>query len=143
MTNPVNRQPVVLIVDDDPNVREAMTDILEIADIQTLTANNGQEGVAAYAANQTEIDLVILDLMMPVMNGEDALHAMLTIDPSVQVLVSSGYGEAETVRRLIGNGAVDFLQKPFDLNALIGMVRKRLSGDPRNGSNGFFGAALA
>lgn len=136
MRRPQDRQPLVLIVDDDPNVREAMTDILEIADIQTVTANNGKEGVAAYQANPKEIDLVILDLVMPVMNGEDALNALLTIDPSVQVLVSSGFGEAETVRRLIGKGAVDFLQKPFDLHALINMVKKGLSGD-------IFGATLA
>lgn len=124
-----NKPPkaTVLVVDDDPRIRDAIVDILDFADANTLVAINGRDGIDTYLANQEQIDLIILDLCMPVMGGEEALVQLMQINPDVRVLVSSGYGQAQTVRRLVGQGAVGFLHKPYDLHTLLAAVEEQLT----------------
>jgi PAS domain S-box-containing protein len=99
----------ILVIDDERPVREALADILELEGWTALTAANGREGVALFRRHQAEIALVLLDLLMPVMGGDETLAALRAIDPQVKVILSSGYDEAEAARcfasKNIANGA--------------------------------------
>ena len=116
----------VLIVDDDACICDAVTDILELADIQTMVASNGLQGLNLYKENSDSIDLVILDLMMPIMDGETTLRELQAYDPTVNVLMASGSGNPRNIRHLMSLGAINFLHKPYDLHMLLNAVDKGL-----------------
>jgi PAS domain S-box-containing protein len=117
----------ILIIDDETAVCEAVKDILEMEDIEVLIANNGEVGIQVYEQHQTHIDLVLLDLSMPIMGGEETLYQLLSIDPEAKVILSSGYSESEITRRFIGSGLTGFLQKPYDSHKLLMTLQKHLS----------------
>lgn len=116
----------VLIIDDEEGVCEAVTDILEMADIPVFTALDGAEGLETYRSHMAEIGLVLLDLSMPGMNGEETYRALRQINPQVQVILSSGYDEQEVFRRFNDLGLGGFLQKPYNLNTLIETVKRHM-----------------
>lgn len=120
------QQPTVLVVDDNVSICDAVTDILELAGIHTIVASNGLQGLHTYQANTNTINLVILDLMMPIMGGETALHKIRAYDPTARVLIASGSGDTDNMRRLLNLGAIGFLHKPYDLHALLNAVDKGL-----------------
>jgi PAS domain S-box-containing protein len=121
----------VLVVDDDPAVLEALADILDLSRIPVLTAANGQEAIAVFSRQQAEIGLVILDILMPVMNGGLALREMRKLDPTVPVVLASGYDDHEIERRLaewqISERPDAFIQKPIGAGAVQEMARQFLS----------------
>ena len=94
--------------------------------IVVLGAANGNDGVALYRERAAEIELVLLDLSMPGMSGQEALAALRQIDPAVCVVVSSGYNQVETMRRFQDEEPVGFLQKPYNADRLIQTVRQHL-----------------
>ncbi len=102
----------ILVVDDEEMVRKVAKASLEKRGYTVLVASNGREGVDLFS-NVPSITLVILDLTMPVMNGDEALRRMRQARPGVPVIVSSGYTEAETMKRFRGEPAVSFIQKPY------------------------------
>lgn len=117
---------LVLVIDDEEPVREAVTDVLALADVETISAANGPLGIDLYRQRQTEISLVLLDLKMPVMSGEETLRGLKAINPDVKVVLSSGYNETEVTRQFAGLGVTGFLQKPYDIQGLLETVRKAL-----------------
>ncbi|HLF27250.1 MAG TPA: PAS domain S-box protein [Anaerolineae bacterium] len=116
----------VLIIDDEEPVREAITDILELDDLQALTAANGAAGIALYRAHQAEIRLVLLDLSMPGLSGEETFRELRQIDPDVPVLLSSGYSQTEATQRFASEALAGFIQKPYDANTLLIEIRRHL-----------------
>ncbi len=117
---------VILVIDDEEPVREAIKDILEMENIGALVASDGRSGLELYQQYQDVIDLVIVDWFMPNMNGSETLQALQQINPDVRVLMSSGYSEAETNNRLNGRATVGFLQKPYTLNRLVDEITRHL-----------------
>jgi two-component system, cell cycle sensor histidine kinase and response regulator CckA len=126
-SEPGGRRSRVLVVDDEPAVREATVDMLEAAGHEVLTAVDGRDGVACFAAHRGEIDVVLLDMKMPGMDGEQALQAMRRLDPQVNAVVMTGYSEAEAIRRFGDQDVRAFLQKPFDFATLVGVVAAALA----------------
>ena len=123
-------QSVILIVDNDEAVREALTDILNYSGFQVLTAGDGASGVALFQKYQHEIDLVILDLVMPGLPAHETLRLLRQLDPTGSVLLASGYDE-DTIDLVLDNAGVGrsdiyFLQKPFSLSSLVGIIRTLL-----------------
>ncbi len=118
---------VILVIDDEEPVRTAVTDILELAGLSVLTAANGAEGVAAYRALHTTIGLVLLDLSMPGLSGDEVFQRLREIDPDVRVILSSGYDEQEVARRFGGQGYTAFIQKPYDDVTLLNVIKRHLS----------------
>lgn len=110
---------MVIVIDDEESVRTAVADILELEDVQTLTAANGREGIAMYKERQAEINLVLLDMSMPGMDGVETLRQLQKIDPDVPVLMSSGYSESEISGRFEALGILGFLQKPYEVDQLL------------------------
>ncbi|MCU1273315.1 MAG: Chemotaxis protein methyltransferase CheR, partial [Bryobacterales bacterium] len=114
---------MVLVVDDEPIVRKIATTSLERYGYTVVTAENGREGVERFRELYSQLKIVILDMTMPVMSGEEALHQMRLINPQVPVVLSSGYNEAEAVGRFAGKGLAGFLQKPYTAAALAQKVQ--------------------
>jgi len=117
---------MVLVIDDDAFVREAITDILEYEGIPLITAVSGEAGVVLYREQMEKINLVLLDMSMPGMNGAETYCELQKINPSVPVLLSSGYTDYEINDCFPESGILGFLQKPYDLSELVSTIRQHL-----------------
>jgi two-component system cell cycle sensor histidine kinase/response regulator CckA len=91
-----------------------------------LQANDGLEAIDIFKRHPGDISLVVLDLSMPRMGGEDALPQLRRIRPGVKVLVSSGYSEAETMALFKGQRVSGFIQKPYTSKGLAEKVKSAL-----------------
>jgi CheY-like chemotaxis protein len=129
--NDVTGSGVILLVDDEELVRHAAAAMLAFQGYTVLEASNGQEAIELFQQNPTKIKLVILDLSMPVMNGEECLKRLKSIQPDVPVLLSSGYGESEAARRCQAEGLSIYLQKPYTARHLAELVKTALSSRSR------------
>jgi DNA-binding NarL/FixJ family response regulator len=111
----------VLIVDDDPQTRRMLRMELESAGFRVV--DEAADGYAAIALAVThEPDFVILDQMMPMLNGSDAIGAIASVAPSTRVIVYSALDSPTVARRAIEDGAFAYLDKAEPLTALIGML---------------------
>ncbi len=117
---------VVLVVDDEPFVREMAKKALEHQGYTVLLAESGLGAIDAFRRHPGEIALVVLDLSMPLMSGEEALPELRKIRPEVKVVVSSGYSEAETMTLFRGQRVSGFIQKPYTAKELAESVNARL-----------------
>ncbi len=108
---------VVLLVDDEETVRAIGGEMLRELGFDVVTANDGREAVAQFRA-RNDISLVILDLTMPHMDGEQCFRELRMLDSSVQVIMSSGFSEYEVTQKFSGKGLAGFIQKPYKLSAL-------------------------
>ncbi len=112
----------VLFIDDEESLRGMGEAVLARYGHRVLLAENGAEGVRLFEENKNEIDVVILDMTMPVMGGEETLDRLKAIRQTVPVIVSTGYGETEATRRFAGKELAGFLQKPYTVTHLVDMV---------------------
>ncbi|HEY7390926.1 MAG TPA: PAS domain S-box protein, partial [Bryobacteraceae bacterium] len=116
----------ILVVDDEQIVRQTAKAMLERYGYTVLMAENGKEGLDLFRLLADKVALVILDMTMPVMSGEETLRNLKLIQPEVKVLLSSGYNEVEAIRRFTGKGLVGFIQKPYSALHLVKTVRRAL-----------------
>lgn len=115
----------ILLVDDDLQVCRLIERILSDEDIRILTAHSGASAV--QIAGRTPLDLVILDVKLPDMNGTEVLRRLRNIDAGMAVIMVTGYGSPETVRAAMELGAVDYLTKPFSRQEMTQVVREALT----------------
>ena len=123
---PRDRRGVVLVVDDESVVRHVAQQALERHGYSVLLAANGYEAVEILQENAARIDLVLLDVGMPLMGGEETLRALRRINPGLRVVLASGYDEREATRRFSGSSLSGFLQKPYSAARLTIMVESVL-----------------
>jgi CheY-like chemotaxis protein len=116
----------VLVVDDEEPVRALLRRILEEGGYTVLLTTDGFEAVELYTRLSTKIDLVVLDIIMPQMSGWETYERLREINPEVKVLLSSGYSENGQAQDILAAGARGFLQKPYDLRAVLRKVREVL-----------------
>jgi len=107
----------VLLVDDEETVRGIGVEMLKELGFTTITANDGREAVEIYKATP-DIDFVILDLTMPHMDGEQCFCELRQINPTVKVIMSSGFNEQEVTQKFVGKRLAGFIQKPYKLSVL-------------------------
>lgn len=117
----------ILLADDDELLRSTTADILEIEGFKVVTACDGREAVDLFQVNPTRFDLVLLDLIMPRLNGDDALALMRKIKPEMRALVVSGYPPEEISSRFAEGKPTEYLVKPFTLTALLAAIRVALA----------------
>jgi PAS domain S-box-containing protein len=108
----------LLVVDDEEALRRAVRQMLEHLGFDVLIAANGQEAIALFHEHQGEIAAVILDLTMPVLDGEQTFRELRMVRGDVKVILSSGYTSHEVSRRFADGGLAGFLKKPFDMDEL-------------------------
>ncbi len=118
----------ILLVEDDPEVRKINGNLLKMRGYRVLTAENGSEAVAIYARNE-QIDLVMLDAVMPGMNGGETLARLREINPEVRTLVVSGYPREIISGRMVLPEDVEFMSKPVRPQLLYDAVKKLLAGE--------------
>jgi signal transduction histidine kinase/ActR/RegA family two-component response regulator len=121
----------VLLVDDEDTVRRVAEKILTGSGYRVVAAGDGVEGVAIFREAPARFDVVLLDLTMPRMGGEEAFRQLQQIRPGVRVLIMSGFNEQDTVDRFVGRGVAGFLPKPFSAEMLLTKLREVLAG-PRS-----------
>jgi CheY-like chemotaxis protein len=103
----------ILVVDDEEIVRKVAKLSLESYGYRVLLAGNGKEAVAVFGEMSASIDLIILDLTMPLMGGEEAFQHLRAVRADVPIVLSSGYNESEATRRFGIGGIAGFVQKPY------------------------------
>jgi DNA-binding NtrC family response regulator len=111
------RQPVILYADYDATCLEVGVKILETLGYKVLEARDGREAIEVFLNNQSEVNLVILDMRMPY-NGGTAFFQLKKISDNVKVLIASGYAKDEKIKEMMEQGCCGFIQKPFSINAL-------------------------
>jgi len=125
----MKRKPIILVVDDDDGVLK-LFDITLRNEYKVLTVNNGRE--ALELANKKKLDLVILDLKMPDMNGIEILRRINRIDENIEVIIITGYGTMKSARVAMKLGAYDYITKPFQIDYVKGLIKDALSPVPNN-----------
>jgi len=123
-TGPWRGSGMVLIVDDEPEVRSVVARALEVSGFTTRLACDGMEGVEYFREQSHNLRLVMLDLTMPRMDGEQAFHEMYRINPAVPVILMSGYSQKLSLDRFSKARPAAFLSKPFDYKALQTCLRQ-------------------
>jgi len=125
----------VLVADDDPEVRLVVSELLERLGFKFLLACDGVEAVEVFRREADRLRLVLLDLTMPRLDGNQALKQMAEIRSEIPVVVISGYSEQDTVLRISGRQLAGFIQKPFQSSALISKLREVLDSHPLTNPN--------
>jgi len=108
----------VLLVDDEPLIRKTGARLLKKLGYEVVVGENGRAAVEIYRQEGHQIALVILDLIMPVMDGTETFIKIKEINPKAKILISSGYEQTKMVETILSKGAVGFIQKPFDIDEL-------------------------
>jgi CheY-like chemotaxis protein len=121
----------ILVIDDEPLVRGTAKSMLEHYGYTVVLAESGKEGVDLFNVLADRVSLVLLDMTMPVMSGEETLRHLKTSQPDVKVILSSGYNEVEAIQRFTGKGLVGFIQKPYSAATLAEKVKTVLEGQNR------------
>jgi CheY-like chemotaxis protein len=115
---PIEGTGSILLVDDEELILDVSTNLLEHLGYTVIAAKGGKEAVDIFNTLKNEIDIVILDMIMPDMGGAETFDRMKAIDPNVKVLLSSGYSIAGQAREILNRGCDGFIQKPFNLAKL-------------------------
>ena len=113
----------ILVVDDEPANMEVTKEILEILGYNVKTACNGGEAIAIYREHHEEIELIILDMIMPGMGGGETFDQLKQINPDVRVLLSSGYSLEGQAKDILNRGCLGFIQKPYKIEELAKKIQ--------------------
>ncbi|MEX1020354.1 MAG: response regulator [Litorilinea sp.] len=118
---------MILIIDDETAIRDAVTDILEMIGVTVISATNGKDGIALFQESHTEIQAILLDMRMPVMSGAETYRELRQLDAQIPIILSSGYDDAENTAAFHGDANVKFLHKPYSMDTLIETVQTILN----------------
>ncbi len=130
----VTRQCSVLIVEDDPSLREALTDTLSLANIDYVSACDGEDAVSILS-KPNNIGMVVSDINMGQMTGHDLLCHLQKSHPHIPVVLMTAYGSVKDSVDAIKQGAVDYLVKPFEPNQLVDLVNHHMVGTIKSSLN--------
>lgn len=115
----------VLLVEDEPDVRLVVSMLLRRAGLTILQAGDGREAIEMLEANRDDVDVVLLDVLMPVMTGPEALPELRELAPDLPVVFYSGYDRGEVAAHLSEDPPyTSFLSKPADRDALVGELER-------------------
>jgi CheY-like chemotaxis protein len=116
----------ILLVDDEKMVLEVSKELLESMGYQVYAVGSGKEAIAVYMEKGNEIDMVLLDMIMPGISGGETFDRLREINPDARVLLSSGYSITGQALEIMDKGCNGFIQKPFQLEKLSQKVREML-----------------
>ncbi len=121
------KKGLILVVDDEVVFREMLRDVLEYLGYDVLLAADGKEGIEVFKIHQGQIDLVILDMNMPVMDGKEMFRKLKRLAPDVRALLATGFALDGEVQELMDEGVTGFIQKPFRMEEIDTAIRELLS----------------
>ena len=116
----------ILLVDDEDTIWDVFIEMLQKLGYSVILAENGQDAVEIYESNPHQIDLVVLDMVMPRMGGHEAFIKIKSIDPDARILISSSRVPEDRIADLVARGAKGFLPKPHGIRDLADAVRKAI-----------------
>lgn len=124
--NPMGARELVMIVDDEDFVTLLAQRVLTDEGYRVVTARDGLQAIEIYRKLRDQVALIILDFTMPVMDGSDTFAELLTINPQVPVVLSSGFAEQERLRTMLARGLRGFIPKPYTQQKLLTQIRSTL-----------------
>jgi len=116
----------VLIVDDEKSIRKVLIRLIKSFGYNFYEAGSGKEAIEIYEKNKDEIDLVLLDMIMPEMSGEEVFERLRKITPDIKIIISSGYSADGKAKKIMKKGCQGFLPKPFDIKELSKKIKEVL-----------------
>ena len=123
MDTSTQSSPLILVVDDEEAIREAVRDILELVNIESILATNGQEAIELFKEHHQRIKAILLDLRMPIMSGTETYEKLRELDADIRIILSSGYDEKMSSLDIEADKSLMFLRKPYALDALLACVQ--------------------
>ncbi|MEE8431076.1 MAG: response regulator [Candidatus Desulfatibia sp.] len=123
----IKRSATILLVDDEDIIIDVAQELLKAIGYKVLTAESGNAAVELYKADRNEIDMVILDMIMPDMDGGETYDRLKEINPDIKVLLSSGYSINGQASEIMLRGCNGFIQKPFNMKDLSQTIKTILS----------------
>lgn len=126
---PIGGTETILLVDDEELVREFSAKVLENFGYKVIAVADGQEALNVYEQERQNISLVILDIIMPRMEGKQCFKALLRLNPSVKVIICTGVAQDDLVREVVALGAKGSVLKPYNMRELLETVREVLDAD--------------
>ncbi len=114
----------ILLVDDEESILEVIEKALTLAGYKVLLAQGGEAALEIYKKNPSRIDLVVLDMIMPGMNGGMVFDRLREMDPRLNVILSSGYSIDAEASHILARGCNGFIQKPFGIKELSQKIRE-------------------
>ena len=121
------------MIDDEKMILDVGIELLEELGYTVQTATSGQEAIDVFEKDQGKIDLIIMDMIMPGMGGGEAFDRLKQIDPSIKVLLSSGYSINGQATQILQRGCDGFIQKPFNMNQLAEKIQRVLTSSGNSG----------
>ncbi|HOO57170.1 MAG TPA: PAS domain S-box protein [bacterium] len=115
---------MVFVIDDDEDYLAMISEALENEGYSTITAKSGDEALAAFERLRESVDVILLDMMMPDMDGTETFFRLRELDPECRVVICSGYSKEGKASELLENGALAYIQKPFELYEILSVVEK-------------------
>lgn len=126
-TAPGSDKQTILLVDDEKMITDAVGALLEKVGYRVLRAGGGKEAVQLVEQGMDDINLVILDMLMPDMDGRKTFHRIKKIQPKLPVLMASGYNHQEQISDIMQQGANGFIQKPYTISQLHPTIQNILA----------------
>ena len=117
------REPFVMLVDDEPDFLEITEKRLSARHVNIVTANSAEDCLEKLAGHAT-LDVIVLDMKMPGMDGIEALRHIKKDYPLIEVIMLTGHGTMETAIKAMKKGAFDFLLKPFNIDELLRYIQE-------------------
>jgi len=130
LPGPASGSGTILVVDDESDIRTLAARMLDLLGYRVLLAENGREALEIYRQQHADIDLVIVDMIMPVMGGRECIEALKSVNSAVRIIVASGYSMAEAGAAVPLDSIFGFLQKPWRQHQLAQMLAEALAGRP-------------
>jgi len=120
--NQNSQPPTILVVDDEPVLREMLVEILQGREYSVISASNGVDGIQKYRAHMDEIEIVISDVGMPIMGGEELFEKLKEIDPQVKMIFMTGYLEEDSKAGILHSGVKRIIHKPFRIEEIVDVI---------------------
>ena len=128
----MNSHDTVLIVEDEENLRDLLRIMLEESGIKVLEAVDGIGAVEIFTAHKDEIGIVLTDLGLPRLGGWEAFLKMREMNPELKGILASGFFNPDVRTEIIKSGAKDFIQKPYNSEQIVAMIRNLLNETKQN-----------
>jgi CheY-like chemotaxis protein len=133
--SPLHVSRCILVVDDEPMALMLLNQILSEAGHTVVTAQSGFEALDYFRKEPQRFALILLDLSMPLMDGEETFNHFRAIDPNVVVLLNTGFIENRRLDRMIANGLAGFLRRPYRADEVVTQIQSVLQNVKKNGSS--------
>ncbi|MFC1650647.1 ATP-binding protein [Candidatus Latescibacterota bacterium] len=120
------KDAAILVIDDDQDVLEVIRTMLDTAEIKVRTFSSGRKGLQYFKNNTDKVDIILLDLTMPNMSGEEVFHKIRKIHSDIPVILSSGYGQYDIKQHFADFCESDFIRKPYQIKTLFRKINSKL-----------------